>query len=85
MRRFLVRLSGKGKLVVPEEVRVRYGWTEGTEILLEDQEDTLVLRTPQLFPETTLEELVGCAEYKGPTRSLEEMEVGIAVGARERR
>ncbi|HYN20683.1 MAG TPA: AbrB/MazE/SpoVT family DNA-binding domain-containing protein [Thermoanaerobaculia bacterium] len=85
MRRFSVRLSAEGKLVVPEEVRVRYGWTEGTEILLEAQEDTVVLRALRLFPETTLEELVGCAGYKGPTRSLEEMEVGIAVGARERR
>ncbi len=33
------------------------------------------------IPETTLDDLVGCAGYKGPTRSLEEMEAAIARGA----
>lgn len=84
-RGFSVRLSTKGQLVVPKEIRVRHGWTEGTELFLEDQDDTVVLRAPRLFPETTLEDLVGCAGYKGPARSLEEMEAGIAEGARERR
>jgi hypothetical protein len=33
------------------------------------------------LPETTLEDLVGCAGYQGPTVSLEEMERAIAIGA----
>jgi uncharacterized protein (DUF433 family) len=34
--------------------------------------------------ETTLEDLAGCAGYKGPAKSLEEMEAGVREGARKR-
>jgi hypothetical protein len=43
------------------------------------------LSTKGDLPVTTLEDLIGCAGYSGPSRSLEEMEAGIARGARERR
>jgi hypothetical protein len=36
-------------------------------------------------PETTLEDLLGCTGYRGPAHSLEEMEAGIAAGARQNR
>lgn len=84
-REFSVRLSTKGQLVVPKEIRQRHGWTEGMELVLEDQGDSVLLRPTRHFPETTLEDLVGCAGYKGPAKSLEEMEAGIALGARKRR
>jgi AbrB family looped-hinge helix DNA binding protein len=84
-REFVVRLSTKGQLVVPKEIRKRHGWTEGMELVFEDEGDRVVLRPTRRFPETTLEDLVGCTGYKGPARSLEEMEAGIALGARERR
>jgi len=84
-REFSVRLSTKGQLVVPKEIRQRHGWPDGMELVLEDQGDSVVLRPARQFPETTLEDLVGCTGYKGPATSLEEMEAGIAKGARERR
>lgn len=84
-RQFSVRLSTKGQLVVPKEIRERHGWTEGMELVLEDQGDRVVLRLARQFPETTLEDLVGCTGYKGPAKSLEDMEAGIALGARARR
>ncbi|MFP5287942.1 MAG: DUF433 domain-containing protein [Thermoanaerobaculia bacterium] len=34
--------------------------------------------------ETNLEGLVGCTKYRGPARSLKEMEDGLREGARER-
>lgn len=36
-------------------------------------------------PKTTLDEIVGCTGYRGPARSLEEMEEAIEREARERR
>lgn len=35
------------------------------------------------FPETTLEEVAGCLEYKGEAKTLEEMEAAIAKGVVE--
>jgi AbrB family looped-hinge helix DNA binding protein len=77
-REFSVRLSRKGQLFIPREIRDRHGWVEGVELVLSDQDDCVVLRSMRRFPETTLEELVGCTGYKGPALTLEEMEAGIA-------
>lgn len=82
---FSVRLSKNGQLVIPKEIRQRHGWTEGTELVLQDQGDGVLLRPARQFPETTLEDLVGCTGYKGPAKSLKEMEADSAEGAREHR
>ena len=74
-------LSAKGQIIIPKEIRERHGWTPGMELILEDHGDSVVLRQAEHLPETTLEDLVGCAGYKGPARSLEEMEAAIARGA----
>ena len=79
------RLSTKGQLIIPKEIRKRHGWTAGVELLVEDRGDSVVLRRADDLPVTTLADLVGCAGYTGPTQSLEDMEAAIAKGARERR
>jgi len=79
------RLSTKGQLIIPKEIRERHGWTAGVELLVEDRGDSVILRRAVDLPETTVDDLVGCTGYKGPTLSLEDMEAGIARGARERR
>ena len=79
------RLSTKGQLIIPKDIRERHGWTPGMELIVEDHGDSVVLRRAEDLPETTLEDLIGCAGYTGPTRSLEDMEAAIARGAREHR
>ena len=69
--------------MIPRAVRERHGWVSGTELVLDDEGDRVVLHQPLRVPETALEELVGCTGYEGPRRSLEEMEEGIAIGARK--
>lgn len=80
-----VRLSTKGQFVLPKEIRLRHGWSAGAQLCLEDLGDRVVLREIQDLPETRLQDLVGCTGYRGPARSLEEMEAGIAQGARRQR
>ncbi|MBV8202304.1 MAG: AbrB/MazE/SpoVT family DNA-binding domain-containing protein [Acidobacteria bacterium] len=79
------RLSTKGQLIIPKAIRDRHGWSAGSELALEDRGDSIVIRSVGLSPKTTLEELVGCIGYRGPARSLEDMEAAIARGARQRR
>jgi AbrB family looped-hinge helix DNA binding protein len=79
------RLSTKGQLIIPKEIRDRYGWEPGVELEIEDQGDHVVVRRVESLPETSLEDLVGCAGYRGPRRSLEEMEQAIMELARESR
>ncbi len=79
------RLSTKGQLIIPKEIRERHGWRSGTELEIEDHDDGVVIRLATAVPETTLDELFGCTGYQGSPRSLEEMEAAIAKGARESR
>jgi len=76
------RLSTKGQLIIPKEVRDRHGWAAGIELEVEDRDDHVVVRLADAWPEAQLEELVGSAGYRGPGRSLADMEAGIARGAR---
>lgn len=79
------RLSTKGQLIIPKEIRDRYGWTIGTELSIEDQGGCVVIRRAEDLPETSLEDLVGCSGYQGPRHGLDEMEAAIAEGARRSR
>lgn len=78
------RLSSKGQIVLPKEVRERQGWTVGTEFEVEPKGDVVVLRptAEPLFPPTTIEEVRGCAGYTGPRVSLEEMDAAVEEEAR---
>ena len=84
-REFSVRLSKKGQIMVPKKIRQRHGWMGGTELVLEERGDSVLLRSARRFPKTTLEDLVGCTGYEGPAKSLKELEAGVAKGAGERR
>mgnify|MGYP001562483043 CR=1 FL=1 len=80
-----VRLSTKGQLVIPKDMRERHGWTAGAELVLEDLGERVLLRQWQDVPATRLEDLIGCTGYKGPAKSLAEMAAGVAAGARRSR
>jgi AbrB family looped-hinge helix DNA binding protein len=67
------RLSTKGQLILPKEIRERHGWGPGVELEIEERGNSVVLRRAVAVPETTLEELLGCTGYQGPAHSLEEM------------
>ncbi len=75
------RLSTKGQLIIPKEIRERHGWRPGTDLEIEDHDEWVVIRLPATGQATTLEDLFGCSGYEGPRRSLEEMEAAIAKGA----
>ena len=79
------RLSTKGQLIIPKEIRERHGWRSGTELEIEDRDECVVVRLADAAPETTLDELLGCTGYQGPRRSLEDMEAAIARGSRDSR
>jgi AbrB family looped-hinge helix DNA binding protein len=78
------KMSSKGQLVVPRELREARGWGEGTVLVLEETPRGLLLRLPD--PERTLDvdDLVGCAGYSGRRRTLAEMERAIRDEARRR-
>jgi AbrB family looped-hinge helix DNA binding protein len=77
------RLSSKGQVVLPKEVRDLQGWPAGTELEVESQGNVVVLRPARLHPRTTLDEVIGCVPYDGPPVPVEEMDAGVDAAARE--
>lgn len=79
------RLSSKGQIVVPKSVRDARNWPPGTEFLVEEVDEGILLRPVNPFKPTKVEDVIGRTRYAGPPKSLDDMEDAIARGAKERR
>ncbi|MCA9969333.1 MAG: AbrB/MazE/SpoVT family DNA-binding domain-containing protein [Anaerolineales bacterium] len=79
------RLSTKGQIIIPKEIRDARAWEPGMEFIFVETDDGLLLKPARPFPTTTVEDLLGSAGYQGPTLSLAEMEAAIAIGAQRDR
>jgi AbrB family looped-hinge helix DNA binding protein len=78
------RLSSKGQLIIPKEVRDRHGWVAGTELEVVEKGSVVELRPCRAFPPTRLEDVVGIARYKGPPLTLEDMDRAVEEAVLER-
>ena len=77
-----VRVSSKGRLVLPAEIRRSRNLGPGSEVEIEEVPGGILLRLV-LGPEAaSLDELLGSTGYRGPRKTLKEMEAAIAGGAR---
>lgn len=79
------RLSSKGQVIIPKSIRASRGWKPGEELLVEETNEGILLKPMRGFPSTMLRDVLGCMGYKGPPKSLRDMEEAIAKGAQERR
>ena len=79
------RLSSKGQLVLPKAIRDADNWSEGTEFLVERVAEGVLLRPLRPVSPTRVEDVVGSAGYRGPARSLADMQRAIAQGAKASR
>ncbi len=77
-----IRLSTRGQLIIPKALRDRHGWAPGTKLVVEDRVDGVFVRLAKTLPPAELEDLVGSTGYRGPARSLDDMEAAIVRGAR---
>ena len=77
------RLSSKGQIVIPLQIRQSHGWNPGVCFSIIDEGDSIVLKPALSKKSTTLAEVVGCAGYTGPAKSLDDMDAGILEEARK--
>ena len=83
--RSATRLSAKGQVVIPKTIRDASGWRAGLELIVEVMEDGVVLRPRALTRARAAEELLGCTGYRGPRRSLAEVNAAVAREAKARK
>jgi len=77
------RLSSKGQVIIPKSSRDTHHWEVGQELVVIDTEEGVLLKPARPFPVATLDELAGCLRYRGPAKSLDEMEGAIQQGANQ--
>ena len=78
----LTRLSGKGQVVIPTEMRRRMGLREGTKFLVVGLEDTIILRKLQVSEEKLrLKQLLAEARVSAKKRGLSEREIERLIHA----
>jgi AbrB family looped-hinge helix DNA binding protein len=71
------KISTKGQVVLPQEIRESRKWRAGTELIVEETTDGVLLRAAKPFPPTKFEDVFGMLQYKGKPKTLEEMDAGI--------
>ena len=78
------RLSAKGQVVLPKPVRDAHGWQPGTEFVIEDLPDGVMLRLAKLFEPSRLEDVAGILRYTGKPKSLGQMDAAIRAEVKRR-
>ena len=78
------KMSSKGQIVLPKELRDSRGWQSGTEFEIEEQGSGILLRPVRRWPATTLDEVVGMLKWHGKPVTVEEMDEGIRRHVRKK-
>jgi AbrB family looped-hinge helix DNA binding protein len=78
------RLSTKGQIVLPKDIRTARAWGPGTEFIVEESGDGILLRPVERFPATNLSEVAGRLRSAGKSRTLTQMQTAIEREARRR-
>ena len=71
------RLSTKGQIILPKGLRESRAWGPGTEFIVEETKEGVLLRPARPFPRTTLDQVAGCLKYKGKAATIAEMDAAI--------
>ena len=78
------RLSTKGQIVLPKNIRASRAWGPGTEFVVEETGDGILLRPAGRFPETHLDDVAGCLRSKGKAKTLAQMRDAIGREVKRR-
>ena len=71
------RLSTKGQIVLPKDIRASRAWGPGTEFEVEETGDGILLRPAAHFPDTNLEEVAGCLRSGRKSKTPAQMRAAI--------
>ena len=76
------KLSTKGQVVLPKSVRAAHRWKPGTEFTIQETAEGILLVPKSGSGTRTWKSIVGCVPYRGPRKSIREMDEGVAAEAR---
>ena len=71
------RLSTKGQIILPKNIRTSRAWVAGTEFTVEEAGDGVLLRPTGRFPETSLDQVAGCLRRQRQSKTVAQMHAAI--------
>jgi AbrB family looped-hinge helix DNA binding protein len=77
-------VSTKGQVSLPKAIREERRWRAGTRLTVENTPDGVLLKPASPFPAAKPADVFASLPYRGRSKTLEEMEAGIASEARQR-
>ncbi len=83
-RKLTTTVSANGQAILPKAIREQRHWPAGTELLVEDTPKGVLLKAKPAFAPTRPKDVFGSLPYKGPARSIADMEGAIAGEAKRR-
>jgi len=79
------KLSNKGQVVLPKSIRTAHRWRPGAEFTIEEHGEGILLKPKSQAMMRNWDELIGCIPYKGPRKTIRDMDQAVAAEAREKR
>ena len=83
-QKLTTRLSTKGQVILPKAIREQRHWAAGTELVVENTPEGVLLKAKPAFPPTRPQDVFGSLPYRGPAKSVAEMDAGVAIEAKRR-
>jgi len=77
----LTRLSSKGQVIIPKDLRTAHQWETGQELIAIDAGDGILLIPKKPFPETALLQVAGSLKYSGDPKTLADFEDAVRQGS----
>jgi len=71
------RLLSKGRVTLPKTVRDANRWQPGTQFVVEDLPNGVLLRPLKPFASSRLEGVAGCLRYPGKAKSLAQIDAEV--------
>ena len=71
------RLSTKGQIILPKNIRTSRAWGPGTEFTVEETGDGILLRPAGRLPSSSLDEVAGCLRSKRRPKTTAQMHAAI--------
>jgi AbrB family looped-hinge helix DNA binding protein len=73
----ITRLSTKGQIILPKNLRTSRAWGPGTEFTVEETSEGILLRPAARFPEVDLNQVAGCLASTRKAASPAQMRTAI--------
>jgi AbrB family looped-hinge helix DNA binding protein len=72
-----IKISTRGRVTLPKAVRDKLHWPAGTELIVEEKCEGVLLKAAAWKKAGSIADLAGILKYKGPAKTIEKMNAGV--------